>query len=120
MRGVALVLLIGLVATSASADQYLKSTSPKSSIDSFMRLCRQEMRSDSFCRCQVGNLVKTPDGDFLVDAVAAGGRMTNIQKSVGTERARTLLDRHALTREEAMTILDGADRVFRSAGNGCG
>lgn len=120
MRRAVAALALGLAATPAAADQFLKATSPKSSIDGFMRLCRQEMASDAYCRCHVRNLVKTADGDFLVDAVATGGRLRNLQKSIGTDRATALLARHGLTREAAMAVLGESEALFRSTGQGCG
>lgn len=120
MRAVAALLLMGLAATPALSDEYLKSTSPKSSIDAFMRQCRQTMASDAYCRCHVRKLVQTGEGDFLVDAIATGGRMHNLQKSIGTDRAKVLLARHNITRDDALAILDEADALLRNTGQGCG
>lgn len=116
---VAFVVMLGPAAMPASADEYLKSVSPKSSVDGFLAMCRAEA-ADPWCRCLVRTMVQTREGDFLVDAAAASRRMTNIQKSVGVERAKAVAGRHGLTREDALAILNKADDYLKSAGDSCG
>lgn len=115
---VAFVVMLGLAAMPAAADEYLKSVSPKSSIDGYMAVCRQD-GPDAWCRCQVRKMVQSREGDFLVDAIATGRRMDNIQKSVGMERVRTLAERHGLEIGEARSILDGGKAFIREVGRSC-
>lgn len=115
---VAFVLMLGLAAMPASADEYLKSVSPKSSIDGYMAVCRQD-GPDAWCRCQVRKMVQSREGDFLVDAIATGRRLDNIQKSVGVERVRVLAERHGLEIAEARSILNSGKEFIREVGQSC-
>lgn len=115
------ILLLALclvVAVPAQADQYLKSVSPKASIDGFLAVCRSGM-PDSACRCLVRNMVQSREGDFLVDAIATARRMDNIQKTVGVERVKALSARHGVDREEALAILKDYRSYIDAAADGC-
>lgn len=107
-----------VVAVPAQADQYLKSVSPKASIDGFLAVCRG-IAPDSWCRCVVRNMVQTREGDFLVDAIATARRMDNIQKSVGMERVQALANRHSMGREEALAALKAGRSYVDAAADGC-
>ena len=111
----AVCLMIG---APAQADQYLKSVSPKASIDGFLAVCRG-FEPDSACRCLVRNMVQSREGDFLVDSIATARRMDNIQKSVGMERVKALAARHNIGREEALAILAAYRSYIEAAADGC-
>lgn len=111
----ALCLMVG---APAQADQYLKSVSPKASIDGFLAVCR-DFEPDSACRCVVRNMVQSREGDFLVDSIATARRMDNIQKSVGTERVKALAARHNMGREEAHAVLTAYRSYIEAAADGC-
>jgi hypothetical protein len=116
---VALLVMALVAGAPVQADQYLKSVSPKSSIDGFLAACRGEA-PDAWCRCALRNLVQTREGDFLVDAVAVGRRFENIQISIGTERANALAARHGFDHPTARAILKDSRAYTEAASSSCG
>jgi hypothetical protein len=111
--------MAALSAAPVSADEYLKSVSPKSSIDAFLAICRGEGAPDSWCRCTVRNMVQTREGDFLVDAAATGRRLNNLQQAIGTERVQALATRHGMGRDEGLAVLKASRSYLNAASDGC-